>query len=102
MRRTAKEIRDLIAALPDDAPVFAEIWTPEDVRVWLRQWLDSLEMEVERPPDLDLDDSPVIARAMDCIPLGDWSACGDDLMEEFHIRLDEAFGTTASSSVDHD
>ena len=43
MRRTAKELRDLIAALPDDAPVFAEVWTPEDVRAWLRQWMGSPE-----------------------------------------------------------
>ncbi len=100
MRRTAKEIRDLLATLPDDAPVFAEIWTPEDVRVWLRQWLDALEMEVERPPDLDLDDPTVIARAMDCIPLGDWSAYGDDLMELFHERLGEAFDGALSTAID--
>lgn len=92
MRRTAKELRELLATLADDAPVFAEIWTPEDVRVWLRQWLDSLEMEVERPPQLDLDDPTVIARAMDCIPLGDWSVCGDDLMDLFHERLESRFG----------
>jgi len=92
MRRTTKEIRELLATLPDDAPVFAEIWTPEDVRVWLRQWLDSLEMEVERPPDLDLADPTVIARAMDCIPLGDWSSYGDDLMDLFHERLEASFG----------
>lgn len=96
MRRTAKELRELLATLPDDAPVFAEIWTPEDVRVWLRQWLESLEMEVGRPPQLDLDDPTVIARAMDCIPLGDWSVCGDDLMDLFHERLGEVFGEASS------
>lgn len=96
MRRTAKEIRAMLADVPDEAPVFAEIWTPEDVRVWLRQWLDSLEMEVERPPQLDLDDPTVVARAMDCIPLGDWSVCGDDLMDLFHERLGAVFGEASS------
>lgn len=100
MRRTAKEIRELLAALPDDAPVFAEIWTPQDVRVWLQQWLDSLEMEVEHPPKLDLDDPSVIARAMDCIPLGEWSVYGDDLMEQFHERLAEAFDGASSTVID--
>jgi hypothetical protein len=98
MRRTAKELRDLIATLPDEAPVFAEVWTPEDVRVWLRQWIESSDEDEWPPCDLDLDDPEVIARAMDCIPLGDWSSNGDDLMEEFHIRLDEAFGVASNSS----
>ena len=92
MRRTAREIREMLADVPDDAPVFAEIWTPEDVRVWLRQWMDSAEVEDGRPLELDLGDSTVIARAMDCIPLGDWSVCGDDLMDLFHERLESRFG----------
>ena len=92
MRRTAREIREMLADVPDDAPVFAEIWTPEDVRVWLRQWMDSAEVEDGRPLELDLGDPTVIARAMDCIPLGDWSACGDDLIDLFHERLESRFG----------
>ena len=92
MRRTAREIREMLADVPDDAPVFAEIWTPEDVRVWLRQWMYSAEVEDGRPLELDLGDPTVIARAMDCIPLGDWSVCGDDLMDLFHERLESRFG----------
>ncbi len=92
MRRTAREIREMLADVPDDAPVFAEIWTPEDVRVWLRQLMDSAEVEDGRPLELDLGDPTVIARAMDCIPLGDWSVCGDDLMDLFHERLESRFG----------
>lgn len=99
MRRTAKELRDLIAALPDDAPVFAEVWTPEDVRVWLRQWMDSSDEDEGPPRDLDLDDPEVIARAMDCIPLGEWSIDGDDLMDRFYERLGEAFGVSDGSTT---
>jgi len=100
MRRTAKEIREMLATLPDDAPVFAEIWTPEDVRVWLGQWMESQEDEDAPPTDLDVEDPTVIARAMDCIPLGDWSVHGDDLMEMFHQRLAEAFGPPPVASPD--
>lgn len=100
MRRMVKDVRNMLATLPDDAPVFAEIWTPEDVRVWLRQWLDAYAMEDERPPGLDLDDPSVIARAMDCIPLGDWSIHGDDLMDLFHERLREAFDGASSAAAD--
>lgn len=100
MRRTAKEIREMLATLPDDAPVFAEIWTPEDVRVWLRQWMESLEDEDAPPTDLDVEDPTVIARAMDCIPLGDWSVHGDDLMEMFHRSLGEAFGPPPVATPD--
>lgn len=90
---TVGELRRLLADLPDDAPVWLDIWTPPQVQALLADWLATYEPEDR--PRIDVHDFRVIRSVMDLLPSPVWMQDEDHAVEVFFDRLDDAFGGAA-------
>jgi hypothetical protein len=90
MVTTAGKVREMLAAMPDDAPVFADVWTAAELVSWIEDIEDAVEDDGGELDPIDLTDPDTLRRALQCIP-DLWASSGDGASEEFQSSLLEAF-----------
>lgn len=90
MIMTAGRVRALLSGLPDDAPVFADLWTRKDLESRISDLQEEAASEALPMRDSpDLSDPDTLIAALNCIP--DIWAMGDDAEEELMEQLNAAF-----------
>lgn len=91
MITTAGQVRAMLAGMPDNAPVFADVWTAKEIQ----QWIDPVAQNyaedngVELQP-IDLTDASTLRRALNCIPDA-WGSAGDEMHEELTNAIRDEF-----------
>ena len=90
MVTTAGKVREMLAAMPDDAPVFADVWTAAELVSWVEDIEDAAADNGDQLDPIDLTDPDTLRRALQCIP-DLWASSGDGASEEFQSSLLEAF-----------
>ena len=90
MVTTAGKVREMLAAMPDDAPVFADVWTAAELVSWVEDIEDTAADNGDHLDPIDLTDPETLRRALQCIP-DLWASSGDWASEEFQSSLLEAF-----------
>lgn len=90
MVTTAGKIREMLAGLPDDSPVFADVWTATEMQDRIDSLQDAAEDNGDACPDIDLSDASTLRRALDCLP-DLWATCGDDVSDQVNDALYREF-----------
>ena len=90
MVTTAGKVREMLAAMPDDAPVFADVWTVAELVDWIGEIEEVAEDDGDELDPIDLSNPETLRRALACIP-DLWASSGGGASEEFVSSLLEAF-----------
>lgn len=90
MVTTAGKVREMLAAMPDDAPVYADVWTAAELVSWVEDIEDAAADNGDELSPIDLSNPDTLRRALSCIP-DLWASSGDGGSEEFVSSLLQEF-----------
>jgi hypothetical protein len=89
MLTTAGKVRELLAAMSDDAPVFADVWTAATLVPWIEGIEDAAKDDGEALYPIDLANPDTLRRVLQCLPFL-WDSY-DAASEEFQSNLIQQF-----------
>lgn len=90
MLTTAGTVRASLAGLPDDAIVFADVWTAREMQTWIDDLREAAEDNGDDCPPIDLTDESTLRRALNCVP-DVWATSGDEMSEQLNDALYREF-----------